>query len=425
MAGLQLSPVRDGILIAAIAADQGSTFAIERANQTTGDTKRRNAALNFAADGLTNMRLYPQAAELLTAGIEGQGDSSATLRKIQILRTLKPFHGDLLPDSDPRNPAQRHLMVTLTGGATEAVLSAIISKHAYADQGEWAAFMRKANEETGVLQQLSIKTGLPLVMMRDIVLGTTKIIVEPSDQPGYRIAIQTMIGTVRLFVVNEAGVFKIVATNRDTAAAGSEALYLLHNGQETAAQSLLNWKRDQIQKSGDDDPLNDVPFAQLWIPGKSKGPDAIKTAAASLLMDSAEGPALLPYLLSKRNQLPKGQYRSSVEVMLAHIYLHMGDGHKATSITRDLLSEYPTSATAIRLAGRADSLIRDWPAWALMLESRLPKQPNDRFFLVQMAEEAVAEGDFARARKRLRAVLDSGHALADDYNLYAWLRTYP
>lgn len=418
------SPVRDGIVIAAIAADQGSAIAIARANQITGDTKRRNAALNFAAEGLTNMRLYAQAADLLEAGIEAQGDSGVALRKIQILRSIKPYQGESLPDSDPRSPIQRHLTATLTGNMTDAVLFACVSRHAYSDPSEWASFLRRSNEEVGTLRQLSIKTGLPLIVMRDIVLGTMKLIVEPSDQSGYRIVLQMMSGPKRFFVVNEDGVFKIVAEGNASAPVGAEALYLLQHGQEAVARSLLDWKRDQYQAGTGDGPIEDAPFARLWTSGRSKGSDAIRTAAASLLMDSTEGVALLPYLISKRNQSPDGPARTNLDVVLAHIYLHVGDGPNSTSITRRLLHQYPDSTAVVRLAGEADRLVHDWPSWKSMLQSCLAKRPNDRELLVQMAVEAEGEGDFVRARENLRTLLDSGHALAADYNAYAWLSLF-
>ncbi|MDR3751511.1 MAG: hypothetical protein P4K94_08505 [Terracidiphilus sp.] len=418
------SPIREGIAIAAIAADQGSAIAIAHANQITGDTKRRNAALNFAAAGLTNMRLYTQAADLLEAGIEVQGDSGVTLHKIQVLRSIKPYQGESLPDSDPRSPIQKHLTTTLTGNLTDAVLSACVSRHAYSDPNEWASISRRSNEEVGTLHQLSIKTGLPLIVMRDIVLGTMKLIVEPSDQPGYRIDLQIMSVSKRFFVVKEDGGFRIVAEGNASAPVGAEALYLLQHGQEAVARSLLDWKRDQYQVGTGNSPIEDAPFARLWTSGRSKGLDAIKTAAASLLMDSADGAALLPYLISKRNQSPEGPARANLDAVLAHIYLHLGDGPNSTLITRKLLRQYPDSAAVVRLAGGADSLVHDWPSWKSMLQSRLAKKPNDRELLVQMAVEAEAEGDFVRARESLRTLLDSGHALVVDYNAYAWLSLF-
>jgi len=424
-AALSPTPVRDGVAIAAIAASQGTAMAIARAYQISGDPQRRSAALDFAAEGLWNMRLYPQAADLLTAGLQEQGDSSSTLSKIQIFRSLKPFHGDYLPATDPRSPVQQLASSVITGNLTEAIASATVSRHAFADENEWQSFLKKSREAAGTVRALSIKTGLPLVVMQDIVLGTMKIIAEPGGGSGYRIVVQTL-GSApkRSFVVKEAGVFKVVAGDSDSTAIGNEALYLLHHGEEAEARSLLDWRRDQVEKRGGDDPLSGVLFTQFWTSGQSKGADAIETAAASLLTESKSSLALLPRLVAMRDKATPGQARTNLELLLAHIYLHAEDGPNAKLLTQKLLKQYPDSATAVRLAGQADRLVKDWSAWTSMLDSRLAKRPNDRNLLEQKAEEAEAEGDFIRARKSLRLLLDSGHALADDYNTYAWLSLF-
>jgi tetratricopeptide (TPR) repeat protein len=371
------------------------------------------------------MRLYPQAADMLTAGLQEQGDSSSTLGQIQIFRTLKPFHGDDLPATDPRSPVQLILSKAIAGDLTDAIASATVSRHAFADEKEWQSFLKKSRGAADTLHALSVKTGLPAVVMQDMVLGTMKVIAESVDGPGYRIVVQTM-GSAprRSFVVKEDGVFKLVAgADTGTAAVGNEALYLLHHGEEAEASSLLDWRRDQVEKGGDD-PLGGALFAQFWTSGQSKGADAIETAAASLLTESAGSITLLPRLVTLRNQEAPGQTRTNLTLLLASIYLHAEDGPNAKRLTQELLQQYPDSATAIRLAGRADSLLKDWPAWTSMLDSRLAMRPNDRNLLEQQAEEAEAEGDFVRARKSLRTLLDSGRALATDYNSYAWLSLF-
>lgn len=425
-AALSPTPVRDGISIAAIAASQGTAMAIARANQISGNPQRRSAALDLAAEGLWNMRLYPQAADMLTAGLQEQGDSSSTLSKIQIFRTLKPFHGDYLPANDPRSPVQLIASKAIAGDLTDAIASATVSRHAFADENEWQSFLRKSRGAADTLHALSVKTGLPSVVMQDILLGTMKVIAESVEGPGYRIVVQTM-GSAprRSFVVKEDGVFKLVAgADSDTAAIGNEALYLLHHGEEAEAGSLLDWRRDQVGKGGGDDPLGGALFPQFWTSGQSKGADAIETAAASLLTESAGSITLLPRLVTLRNKEAPGHTRTNLTLLLASIYLHTEDGPNAKRLTRELLQQYPDSATAIRLAGRADSLLKDWPAWTSMLDSRLAKRPHDRNLIEQQAEQAEAEGDFDRARKSLRTILDSGQALAADYNSYAWLSLF-
>jgi tetratricopeptide (TPR) repeat protein len=50
---------------------------------------------------------------------------------------------------------------------------------------------------------------------------------------------------------------------------------------------------------------------------------------------------------------------------------------------------------------------------------RLTKHPTDRNLLLK-AQASQAQGDFAGARKTLRAVLDNGEATSNDYNNYSW-----
>jgi hypothetical protein len=49
---------------------------------------------------------------------------------------------------------------------------------------------------------------------------------------------------------------------------------------------------------------------------------------------------------------------------------------------------------------------------------------GDRSLLLQSAAEAEAEGDFPCARRAFRIILDRRNALADDYNMYAWLSLF-
>jgi len=89
LATLPTSPVRDGVAIAAMAAVQGPAAAVERANQIGGDEQKKKDALNFAAEGLWNMQLYPQAVAILTASLPDTTNSKGLLGKIQIFRNLK------------------------------------------------------------------------------------------------------------------------------------------------------------------------------------------------------------------------------------------------------------------------------------------------------------------------------------------------
>ena len=419
---LQSSPTRDGISIAAIAAVQGPEAAIRRANAIDGDEQKKKDALNFAAEGLWNIRLYPQAAAILTASLPDTSNSQGLLGKIQIFRNLKPYHGTDLPKTDPRYPVQKIILSVLTDTLTESIAAECISAHASPAAVNWKQSLPQMDAVRGEFWNLSRQTGLPLVVIQDIVLGIMKISTVPSPQPGSRVLLEFAgLPAQSFFVVREDGSYKIVASKNSKDEVGIEALYLVHHDREAEARSLLDWKRDLIEKGQGDDPLGGVLFARLWTVGESKGPLAIELAAASLSPQNTDLLSLLPKVLEARKKANTETQRDNIDLLLASIYLATGDSNNATRTSQQLLNRYPDSVTALVLAGRAYNLKKDWPAWKSLLDARLQKYPNNRELLLQSATESEAQGDFARARRSLRIVLDSGHALADDYNTYAWL----
>lgn len=93
-------------------------------------------------------------------------------------------------------------------------------------------------------------------------------------------------------------------------------------------------------------------------------------------------------------------------------------------MTRRLLDREPDSTAVVTLAGHAYALTKNWAAWKSLLTARLQKHPEDRALLFQSVAEAEAEGDIPHARQALQSILDSGHGLSEDYNLYAWLSLF-
>jgi tetratricopeptide (TPR) repeat protein len=155
LAAFPTSPVRDGVAIASIAAIQDPAAAIERANQIGGDEQKKKDALNFAAEGLWNMRLYPQAAAMLTASLPDTSDSKALIGKIQIFRNLRPYKGADLPATDPRSPVQRLMIAGLTNTLTETVIAQCVSRNAFTSEADSKRNLSEINQVAGMFRNLS------------------------------------------------------------------------------------------------------------------------------------------------------------------------------------------------------------------------------------------------------------------------------
>ncbi len=322
-------------------------------------------------------------------------------------------------------PIQQLLVAGLTNTWTPAVLAQCVSRHSFLTDADWQLAMSGTGSVAAKFRNLSRQTGLPQVVIQDIILGSMSIDIIPSKQPGSRILV-TFAGlpSQPFFVTREDGSYKMAASKSSSSEVGTEALYLLHHGQQAEAASLLDWKRDLIEKGQGDDPLGGILFARLWPAIADSAPQSIELAAASLVSDKATLLSTLPAAIDARKRAKTDEQRNNFDLLIASIYLRAEDAGNAKLISQQLLNRHPDSPTAVALTGSAFRLAKDWPAWKSVLDTQLQKRPNDRSVLQQYAFEAESEGDFARARHSYQTILDSGHALPDDYNMDAWLSLF-
>ena len=264
------SPTRNGVAVATIAATEGPSAAIAYAGQIGGDEQNKKDALTAGAEGLWNMRLYPQATALLKASLPNPSESRQIIGQIQLFSNLHPYTGPELPDTDPRSPVERLLFFFTTDSMTEAVLEQNVSKQASSGTPHSNSMAQQIKQLSAAFTTLSRQTGLPLVVVRDILLGTLKITIVPSDEPGSRVLAQ-IAGSAPLsfFVVKEDGSFKIASSAEQSTEVGTEALYLMQHQREDEAKSLLDWKRDLTPMENGGDTLGGRSWLAFGLSGKA------------------------------------------------------------------------------------------------------------------------------------------------------------
>ncbi len=184
------NPVTAGVLVASVAALQGSTPAIDLASRVAGDSQRRTEVLEFAAQGLANVQLYREAAALLTASV-GEVPSAATLARIRLLTDLKPYTATNLSHQDPRRPVQLLLEAGLSNTLSDADAAALVARTAYPRDDQWQGLLRELRRSVGIQQSMIQQSGLSAIALRDIVLGRASVVAEPGNGPGWRVTSQT------------------------------------------------------------------------------------------------------------------------------------------------------------------------------------------------------------------------------------------
>jgi transglutaminase-like putative cysteine protease/tetratricopeptide (TPR) repeat protein len=417
---LPASTARSSLAIAAIVATEGVEAGLKRADRVSGDASQRSAALQGAGQQLVALRLYPEAAGVLSASIQGQENAAAIARQIEILKNLKPYSAAASVNQGPAAVIERMIAAGLTNGLDEETLAKLLSRHSFASEAEWNANLKKSALAAGAFGPAAQRTA----SLADVVLGTMKLTAKGDDATGYRVTWQAMGASAQQFyVAKEDDGYRIVANQGDFSEVGNAALYFLHHGNEAAARALLDWKRDILHKGGGDDPLEGPFLPRFWTSGESKGAEAIELASAALLVGRPNVAELLPSVASRRDKWTAAQGKpdtTDLNLLLSAAYVNLGDGPHAKLASEALLKEWPDSNTALRLAGETDWLNHEWAAWKALVDSRLDKHPGDRNLLLLKAEGEQAQGDFAGARKTMRGVLDGAEANSNDYNNYSW-----
>jgi tetratricopeptide (TPR) repeat protein/transglutaminase-like putative cysteine protease len=415
---LQDSATHDALGVAAVAASQGIPAALQRAASISGSTPQQDAALVAAGGDLVRLRMYSDAAKLLSAGLQGQQDAASLARRIQIFSSLKPFDVTSYSKTGPAGVVRRIMVDQLTDNLSDAEVSEVLTKHAYANEAAWQKNLKEAQKSQQGFRVLASVEGLPMPVMRDSVLGMMKISSEGNDKAGYRVTVQSL-GTPsrQFYVVHEPDGYRVVAEQTDTAEVGNEVLYLLEQGNEAEARALLNWRRNFAHLGGGDDPLEGMLFPRFWTTGESGGKDDMRLAAISLLLGNEELKAKIPEIEQLRS---RAKDRIAAEQLLDSAYLEAENYRKAKTLTEELLKKYPDSDTAIAIMAETDSRLGDAKAAYALVKAHLAKNPDDRRLIVTESMIAQDQGDFAGAAKILQGLLNSGNANASDYNDFAW-----
>jgi tetratricopeptide (TPR) repeat protein len=418
------SAARNALSITAAVAQVGGAAGIkagiERADHLSSGAEARSSALVTAGNQLVHLRLYPEAAGILAAGAEGQSNAAHVTQQIELFRQLTQWKGEFLPASDPRSVVQRVFITALTGGVNEKNAGEFLSRHAYSSDLEWSRNLEKFIASEGRSRTDGDDFTTPTPVLVDLMAGHLKLTVTGDDRVGHRVTLQSLGAEPQpYFVSKEDNGYRVVTDGKTYSEVGNAALYLLRSGKEAEARSLLDWMRDQVHRGGGDDPLSGPLFPRFWTAGDTGGADAIRIAAASLVVYTPAIQSLLPAVRAAWEKAADPQ-RTDLGLLLAWGYNEVENGPALKAISSEILAKYPNSYEAIELGWKADALLKDWKSMNQLLDEHIAKHPDDEVLLREKAYAAEEQGDFVQARATEQLVIDKGKSNANDYNNSAW-----
>ncbi|WP_158819722.1 DUF3857 domain-containing protein [Granulicella sp. S156] len=425
LATLPFTNTRAALSIVSAVAQHGAAAGIAQADKGNVASADRNKNLLAAGALLAELRLYPEASEVLKAGIATGSDAPTTARQIEMYRALHPASLAPLPASDPAAPMQSVTFGLFAGTLTHDTIAAALSRHSYTSDAAFERDVQKTLLSSGSLRPVARADGMSEIVLLDFMVGNMAFSASGDDATGHPILVQTPGGTpMHSFVVREDGAYRLVGGDTDSSNFGNAVLFALAHNNPKQAKAILDWKRDLLHKQGGDDAFAGPIFPRFWTVDSSKpdadSPAAMRLAALSLLAGSIDAKPYLAELAEDREKA-SGQHQTDLDLLIAYAATGAEQPAIALPAAKRLLDQEPDSLTALELLGQTYALQGDSAAWLAMLTPRLEKRPKDHDLLSEQVRAYESAHNYAAARKAAQAVLDSGKANSNDYNGYAWL----
>jgi tetratricopeptide (TPR) repeat protein/transglutaminase-like putative cysteine protease len=416
--------------LVATAAIDGVDAAVREGERAFSDDKARAAALQSAAQSLTLARRYPEAAALMERASRQSDNPAAMLSMADSLRRARRHEEIVLPADQPATPARRLMTMTTAEKLDVKQLASLFSSDlqpGILKAGDQAQRLFEAGAAPARRQLRSQQ--VPWDVAIDFALGALQETVSGNADSGYRVGLSFPFEKngqdFTVYVVPDGGEYRIAGLSTAVSMLGEEALRRVQRGDLAGARKWLDWAREEVggdTGAGSGDPIPQNPFPALWAQGSAGSAEDVRCAAAALLATSKESSArALPLLRVCREAAGEPARRNAFDVALA-----LGDAEvdrfaDMEETSRRLLAAAPGSERAEKLHAQALVALGRWVEIRALAERRLQRSADDPWALQLLVSDALHAQDLDQAEARLRQIVKSGKATANNYNQLAWL----
>jgi transglutaminase-like putative cysteine protease/tetratricopeptide (TPR) repeat protein len=420
---LPSNDVRQGMIVGATAALDGTAAALKKATELSTNDQARSKALLTAGAVLVRVRKYPEGAALFAEAARGQNDASQLTRTAQIFAKTTPYDPAQTKLSEPTGVLKRIMYGLLSGTMTLEDFNAMsLHDPDYSEPPtnakDFAEMMSKTRNEL-------IATGMPPETIADMTMSNTTYTVDGDDATGFKVIADTIgSGPRSAYVLKTASGYKLAGFSTTGSANGEDlavpALEALDNGNTAGARRWLDWAREQISMGGGDDPLAGSPFPYFWTKGQEGDAETMRLAALVLLRSKSLNGKSLATVEQARASTKDDTKRRQLTMVITYAYQAQERWAEMLPVCEELVKAVPTSLRAYGLLTAAYERNGKLDDWQTAITAREKAYPDEIAYKRSEVFLATARGDFAGARTKIKAIMDSGKATASDLNLYAW-----
>ena len=349
------------------------------------DPATRSQFLVSVALTLLQLRHYPEALTFAQAAARVSSTPQLSAA-VQLISRFKRREDDTIPDSDPRS-AEQKLILTLF---QDEKFSLDRFKELFVTvptEENWEEELRQARDEAFSGFRPLAELGLNTENFVDMTLSAIILDKEGDDDHGYRIfTTQGSSSMPTMFVVRTGGAYKILGSTDSLDVIGHRVLDLLKQKNIEGAQ----WWLDKA--------VPGVPIGQDgWLPAvrglwsgtvaSTRGPDAIRVAAASLIgrgEGSAEAVAILKEAYPKA---PNAIEKAQIDLALCETYAKSKQWHELVEVSSRLMASKTFNTAGFNYLVRAYEGQKDWKGLeaAVLLRTKDRDAPREAWRYVAIA----------------------------------------
>jgi len=412
------------------------------------DNNTRAQVLSRAGWILNQLRKYEAGADLLRAAQRLTSDAQAQ-QALRLLASTQAYEKALLPETDPRSPVQKFLVLCSRSGSSQEDLRALISQHA--EFTAWQGRLEQNRNRLGVMRMSQASTGVGNSQtLADMVIshskietesGADQIVAKGGDSTAPQVSVlrpthgrskpavlvtvtsQVNLGLLTFFVVEEGGKWKLLASGDGLEAVGRLALDALASGNLAAAQDWLDTvKNSALPLSPRDDKGPAIRYLWAGVAPETRSAAFVKAAAASLMGTYAGSPEAVAILKQFYTHLVPYMERDDIGFALCEALEKAQRWTDLRSAAEPLLKSRFYHEAGMRWVGESFVGVHDWDGLAYAAEARLATASKDHDALQFAAIAAAVKGDRETASKYLALAKDApfGAYLPDDL-LEKWI----
>jgi hypothetical protein len=224
-----------------------------------------------------------------------------------------------------------------------------------------------------------------------------------------------------MYVVEEAGKYKIIGTTASPEMIGERVLDLLSRNQIKDAQWWLDLVVPDLQTESSEGAGS--PAARLLWSGvveATRGPTAITNAAVSLIGPYNGSNRAIQMLTDGRGQVSNPIERGQIDLALCGSLARAERWDELMTVAKRLGSTRPFESEGLRFMAKAAGKSGNWKELQLEAERKLKSATGDRDALRAMATSKIQSGDRDGAARYLKRLTDSPYAGPEDVQFEAW-----